>query len=293
MTLDAALDDSVESVDTVDLDRLIQTVPKVSADTWVPPRIRQDWPQLDFGNDAVRGVVTEAMGIQLSSVFQPIVDINRKVVAEEALLRARSYGVQIPPLSVFRIAAAHGQLVAFDRLARTLHLLNYLAYPRNHERLFLNVHPRLLGEVSTHGVVFEEILSSVHWSPQQVTLEFLEDDVAMGDFSRLRDAARNYRSRGFGIAIDDFGGERLSRLDSIWELEPDVVKIERQLLLKSESSSRIRNSLKHLVELLHQLGAQVVMEGVETLSQHQIALDAGVDLLQGFYYGEPKSIGTR
>lgn len=289
MTLDATL---TESADTLDLHQFVSAPSRTSTGTWVPPRIRQDWPNLDFGSDATRGVVTEAMGIQLSSVFQPIVDVQGKVVAEEALLRARSNGLQIPPLSVFRIAAAHGQLVAFDRLARTLHLLNYLAYPRNHERLFLNVHPRLLGEVSKHGVVFEEILSSVHWGPQQITLEFLEDDVAKGDFPRLREAVHNYRQRGYGIAIDDFGGEQLSRLDSIWELEPDVVKLERQLLLKSETSSRIRKSLVHLVSLLHQLGAQVVMEGVETIGQHQIALDAGVDLLQGFYYGEPKPIGS-
>lgn len=278
-------------VDSPNTKKVSRPYVRNSSDAWIPPRIRQDWPHLKFGDDAVRGIVTEAMGIQLSSVFQPIVDATGQVMAEEALLRARSHGVQIPPLSVFRIAAAHGQLVAFDRLARTLHLLNYLAYPRHHERLFLNVHPRLLGEVSRHGLVFEEILSSVHWTPQHITLEFLEDDVAQGDFVHLREAVHNYRQRGYGIAIDDFGGEQLSRLDSIWELKPDVVKLERQLLLKSESSERIRKSLVHLVEMLHQLDAQVVMEGVETATQHQIALDAGVDLLQGFYYGEPKPIG--
>lgn len=271
---------------------LISQLENKTKDTWIPPRIRQDWPQLQFNHDAVRGVVTETMGIQLSSVFQPIVNVQGKIVAEEALLRARSHGLQIPPLSVFRIAAAHGQLVAFDRLARTLHLINYLAYPRNHERLFLNVHPRLLGEVSKHGIVFEEILSSVHWTPQQVTLEFLEDDVAAGDFSQLREAAKNYRERGYGIAIDDFGGEQLSRLDSIWELEPDVVKLDRKLLLKSEASPNFRKTLVHLVGLLQQLKAQVVMEGVETLQQSQIARDAGVDLLQGFYYGHPQAIGA-
>lgn len=243
-----------------------------ASDAWIPPRIRQDWPHLKFDNDTTRGIVTHAMGIQLASVFQPIIDPSGQVVAEEALLRSKSYGLQIPPLSVFRIAAAHGQLVAFDRLVRTLHLLNYLAYPRQHERLFLNVHPRLLGEVSKHGIVFEEILSSVHWSPQHITLEFLEDDVASGDFINLRQAVSNYRQRGYGIAIDDFGGEQLSRLDSIWELKPDVVKLERHLLLKSESSARIRKSLVHLVEMLHQLEAKVVMEGIETQAQHLIRL---------------------
>lgn len=258
----------------------------------LPPRVQQDWPRVALEYDAPRGVVTRALGLEISSVFQPIVTPDGQIHGEEALLRARSHGLKISPVSVFRIAAAQGSLVAFDRLARTLHLINFISRPRAHGRLFLNVHPRLLGEVSQHGVVFEEILHSVSWEPSQVTLEFLEDDVAMGDYTRLREAVSNYRRRGYGIAIDDFGGQQLNRLDCIWELAPDVVKLDRQLLLRSESSPRLRKGLEKLVDLLHELNTTVVMEGIETVAQRQLAIDSGVDLLQGYLLGEPKPAGA-
>lgn len=258
----------------------------------LPPRVQQDWPRVALESDAIRGVVTRALGLEISSVFQPIVTPDGQIHGEEALLRARSHGLKISPVSVFRIAAAQGSLVAFDRLARTLHLINFISRPQPQGRLYLNVHPRLLGEVSQHGVVFEEILHSVRWEPSQVTLEFLEDDVALGDFARLREAVSNYRSRGYGIAIDDFGGQQLNRLDCIWELAPDVVKLDRQLLLRSESSPRLRKGLEKLVDLLHELNTTVVMEGIETVAQRQLAIDSGVDLLQGYLLGEPKPAGV-
>lgn len=255
----------------------------------LPPRVQQDWPRVALETDADRGIVTRALGLEISSVFQPIVTPDGHVHGEEALLRACSHGLKISPLSVFRIAAAQGVLVAFDRLVRTLHLINFIAYPTPGGRLFLNVHPRLLGEVSQHGVVFEEILHSVSWSPAQVTLELLEDDVASGDFPRLRAAVDNYRQRGYGIVIDDFGGYQLNRLDCIHELAPDVVKLDRDLLLRCERVFSMRKTLSRLVALLHDMRIKVVMEGIETPAQRSFAIDSGVDLLQGYLLGRPAS----
>lgn len=206
----------------------------------LPPRIQQDWPRIALETDEARGVVTRTLGLELSSVFQSIVTPDGRLHGEEALLRARSHGLKISPLSVFRIAAAQGVLVPFDRLVRTLHLINFISRPDSHGRLYLNVHPRLLGEVSQHGVVFEEILHSVSWEPGRVTLELREEDVVPGDFPRLRAAVNNYRQRGYGIAIDDFGGYQHNRLDRLHELAPDVVKLDRDLLLRSEGSGQMR-----------------------------------------------------
>lgn len=135
------------------------SLPSVTCPTYhdtLPPRVQRDWPRIALEGDALRGVVTQALGLEISSVFQPIVTPHGQIHGEEALLRARSHSLKISPISVFRIAAAQGSLVAFDRLARTLHLINFISRPRAHGRLYLNIHPRLLGEVSQHGVVFEK-----------------------------------------------------------------------------------------------------------------------------------------
>lgn len=270
---------------TIDAAELAQV--RANLTPFIPPRVQQDWPKLDFSRNTAQGVVIEALGMQLSSVFQSVRTAQGEILGEEAFLRARSHGLQIPPASVFRIAAAQDQLVAFDRLCRTLHLLNYLASSHEQKRLFLNVHPRLLTEVSVHGVVFDEILQSVHWSASHVTLEFPESELFQSDLARSKLAIDNYRRRGFGIAIDHFG-LHATRLDALWELEPDMVKFDRQFLLRSEDSTRQRQSLAHLVTLLHEAGVKVVMQGIETPVQYQLAVDAGVDLFQGVYLGSPR-----
>lgn len=49
----------------------------------------------------------------------------------------------------------------------------------------------------------------------------------------------------------------------------------------------MRKSLARLIELLHEMKALVVMEGIETANQRDLSLDSGVDLLQGYLIGKP------
>lgn len=268
-----------------------QVAPSPVGSGFLPPKVRHDWPNVELEQSTGLGIVTRALGLDVSSVFQPIVTLDGTLYGEEALLRARSHGLKISPESVFRIAAAQGALVAFDRLARTLHLINFISGPAPRDRLHLNVHPRLLGEVAQHGVVFEEILHSVSWSLSQVTLEFQKGEASYGDFAQLHRAVNNYRRRGYGIALDDFGDYPLSQLDGLLSLAPDVVKLDWQQL--SGSSASARKGLGTLVGLLHEQGAQVVVKGIETAAQRDAAIDLGADLLQGYFPGRPQPVVRR
>ncbi|GGP23675.1 EAL domain-containing protein [Silvimonas iriomotensis] len=253
----------------------------------LPDFIRQDWPEASFSIDGSRGMGVRALGLALTSVFQPLLDAHGNVQGHEALLRASARGKPLSPAGAFQAAAAHGRLISFDRLARTLHLYNYATFHSDQKCLFLNVHPGLLTGVERHGVVFERVLQSVNWQPAQIVLEIVEDEIAPGELNRVRDAVNNYRSLGYRIAIDDFGS-RHANLDRLWQLEPHVVKLDRVLIAEAATSPRLQRALPRLVALLHELDATVVVEGIETATQHSIARDAGADLLQGFYLGEPR-----
>ncbi|MBM3117515.1 EAL domain-containing protein [Jeongeupia naejangsanensis] len=262
-------------------------------ETWfkrlpVPASVREDWPAASFGIEAGRGIVVRALGLSLSSVFQAIHAPDGRVVGEEALLRASVRHKPLPPLTAFEYAESQRKLVAFDRLCRTLHLLNDAGHADRAQTLYLNVHPKMLTEVSDrHGAVFQDILESLDSKPSRIVLEIGEDEIAESDINRARAALQSYRSRGYRIAIDDFG-RRHANLDRLWQLEPDVIKIDRSLIGEAESSPRLRRALPKLVELLHELGGEVIVEGVETETQRQIAIDAGADALQGFLLDEPR-----
>lgn len=101
-------------------------------------------------------------GFHFDSVFQPIVaGEDNRITGYEALLRP-SLGRTLPVETkfVFRYIEETGGLVIFDRICRTLHLLNFLPFSNDRDLLFINVHPALLSRVDAHGKVFEGIVHS-------------------------------------------------------------------------------------------------------------------------------------
>lgn len=120
--------------------------------------------------------------------------------------------------------------------------------------------------------------------PQQVVLEVLESGVK--DLACLQSAMQGWRSRGFRIAIDDFGCQH-SNFDRLGQLTPDILKLDRQLVHHAESNARAALILPSLIDMIHDLGASVVCEGVETAVQHRLCVEAGADPFQGFFYTRP------
>lgn len=229
------------------------------------------------------------IGLHLRSVFQPIQNLRTgEPLGYEALLRAHeANGNSVAPLAAFRRAEALERLVKFDRLCRTLHTLNFLNMGAGDALLFLNVHPDLMVAVHGHGKVFERVLHQHHVSTHQVVIEINES--AVPDENLLSAAIANYRERGYHIAIDDFGKQH-SNLERLWTLSPEYVKLDGSIIQTAETNSRLQKILPKLVEIIRELGAEVVVEGVETQAQLDLARNAGVYLVQGYLQGRPTGI---
>lgn len=229
--------------------------------------------------------------MRLHSAFQPLLDAaTLRPAAHEALLRARMEdGTEVSPVQAFRVPQEPEDIVFLDRLCRTVHAYNFAAQAGEREVLYLNVDGRHLLSVGggSHGRAFETLLGHCGLAPEQIVLEILESDIA--DESRLIEAVAAYQARGYRIAIDDFGC-RHSNFDRLWKLTPDIVKLDRGLIVQSAGNPRARTILPKLIDILHDLGALVVCEGIETEDQHALVMDAGTDLVQGFLYARPHPI---
>ncbi len=247
----------------------------------------------DFGLETQGSeLISKFIGVQLKSAFQPILDARKgdALVGHEALLRPAIGPEALTTQFAFDFADKQGRLVKLDRVARTLHLLNYQNLPEaKRGLLFLNVHPKLLATVNAHGKVFERILHNHSVPTHQVVIELQESAVEID--KHLHEAVGNYRDRSYRLAIDGFGGRR-TNLERLWQVSPDFVKLDRTLLRDTEQNAKARRVLAKLIELVQEIGATPIVQGVETESQKQIALDAGASILQGFYLGTPESAST-
>ena len=104
----------------------------------------------------------------------------------------------------------------------------------------------------------------------------------MHDRSAAAETLNGLIALGFHIALDDMGAG-YSSLSALCTYRFDYVKIDRSILLDAEEE-RGRALLAGLVQLAHSMGIRVLSEGVETKEQLDIALAAGCDFIQGFYF---------
>lgn len=236
-----------------------------------------------------QGLVCHFMGLQLASAFQPVFRTDGRIVGHEALLRTGlGEHVALAPVEAFAAAEHASRLVQFDRLVRTVHLLNHMRHAAEDELLFLTVHPRLLARVDHHGRTFERILHYYSVPPSRVVIELNGvDGIADGAMSQ---AIRNYREMGYRIAMDGIG---ITTTEQVIMMNPDIVKLEGATIRAAECSSVAATALIGLVGQLNDTGICVGITGIETAGQLQLARQSGAGLMQGFQLGRPAFATSR
>jgi len=226
--------------------------------------------------------------LELSSAFQPIFSpAHRRAVGYEGLIRARDKrGRIVPPLDLFGEVPLGESRVLLDRQCRSLHVSNFVRLGDLRSWLFLNVDPFVAVEGRKYGSFFAGMLQGAGLAPHRIAVELIESPFA--DEQRLAEAMEYYRDLGCIIVLDDFGAGH-SNFDRIWRLNPDVVKIDREMTRRVSIEPLARRMFAGIVSVLHEAGALVCVEGIETENEALCAAEANADLLQGSYFAGPST----
>lgn len=244
-----------------------------------------------IAEDVVRAGRGESLlweGVTLRTHFQPIYSVQRTgCLGYEALVRAADgNGAAIRPEQLFAADLARDNGKLLDWICRALHLRNFATLDPGNRTLFINVHPEAAVSDANCARDFADLIHYYGLVPKRVCVEILESSCA--DEGLLREAVACYRALGATIAMDDFGVGR-SNFDRIVALRPDVVKIDRSVLNDAVGDEKARRMLPAVIELLHEAGAEVAVEGIESAHEALIAMDSGADHLQGYYFAHPSA----
>lgn len=224
------------------------------------------------------------------SVFQPIYSFsNQACIGAEALVRGRSQesGFQVPVYECLSVPDNQSQ-AAFSQQLNLMHFENWSKLKRPDNWLFLNLD--FEGVTSFEDLCIADLLADFNIQGYEVVIEVVESEIK--DEALFHKIIDTLRSLGCLIALDDFGAGH-SNVDRIWKAQPDIVKLDRSVLLEASKSIRSQSVLRNLTKLIKQAGSICLLEGVENQEQALLAMDIGVDLLQGFYFARPRQLLDR
>lgn len=129
----------------------------------------------------------------------------------------------------------------------------------------------------------KEISEQYHFVKSLLAIEITEDTIE----ENIEIAKKNVRlgkAYGFRIYLDDLGSGCTS-LSNLCDYPIDIVKIDRDILLKADTR-RGRDLLTGMIALAHHLKLPVICEGVETEEQNTLVSQANCDYIQGWYYSK-------
>ncbi|MEW6344734.1 MAG: EAL domain-containing protein [Paraburkholderia sp.] len=225
--------------------------------------------------------------LTLHSVFQPVLSItHQRIVGYEALLRALDpVGLPVTPDMLFAGTRSASEARELDRIARCLHVANFMEQNVPVGWLFLNTRPQVFETGWPQRAFIDELSSHFGLPQERIVIEVLEQPA--DDESAVASMLAASQPRDFLIAIDDFG-TGFSNFDRVWRFRPDIVKLDRSLVARAGKRQGDESLIGHLIAMLHQSGTLVLAEGVETDDELMILMQADVDFVQGFWLGQPK-----
>ena len=131
----------------------------------------------------------------------------------------------------------------------------------------------------------ERMLSRVGTPPEKLVVEITESAIVY-DPRRAQRVLQSLHDMGLKIAIDDFG-TGYSSLVSLKQMPVSAIKIDKSFVMGMETDASDAAIVKSTAQLGHNLGLEVVAEGVETPSAWSTLQELGCDLAQGYYLSKP------
>jgi EAL domain-containing protein (putative c-di-GMP-specific phosphodiesterase class I) len=218
--------------------------------------------------------------------FQPIVSLQTlQIFGYEALGRMQ-HGEQVTSLGPFfeDSQVRFAEHLRVDRILREK-AINTFARSIQSTSLFINIKPSwIYSQYTDKGSLYTlDLLEAHNLPPERLVIEITEEEFS-GNLETLADIVRIYRDAGCTIAVDDVGC-RFSNLDRIALIQPKIMKIDLNMLKKASVHDGYKSLLRSFSTISAQIGASLLVEGIETRADLQHALEIGARYGQGYLFG--------
>lgn len=228
----------------------------------------------DCGNGA-------KLDFQFEYAYQPIVNLaHRSVFAHEALVRGPQGESAMSVLS----RVTDQNRYRFDQACR-VKAIKGAARLGIQESVSINFLPNAIYKPEVCIRTTLEAARAHGFPVEKIIFEVTEGE-RIEDGPWFAEILREYKRCGFKTAIDDFGAG-YAGLKLLSDFQPDMIKIDMDLIRNVDRNSVRQAIVKSLVVLCKDMGILVIAEGVETPEERDFLHDAGIDLMQGYLFAKP------
>lgn len=239
----------------------------------------------ELAKDLRKAVYNDYEGFE--AYLQPLFANDGRLYGAEALMRFESerWGL-VSPVEFIPILEETGLIIPVGKwmLHEALEICGRLRRWIPDFRISVNVSyvqviksdilKEIVAAVEEHGLL-----------PENIIIEITESGLLETDnrFTRLWS---KLKENGIRIALDDFG-TGYSNFHYLYELRPDIIKIDRSFTAKAMENDYEYTLLSLMSGMIHKLNLKFCVEGIETREEHSRVKELFPDYSQGFYFGKP------
>jgi EAL domain-containing protein (putative c-di-GMP-specific phosphodiesterase class I)/ActR/RegA family two-component response regulator len=240
----------------------------------------------EMGRAALEQHFNAAMGL-LRLVAQPIVNVAPDTAPEkfahEVLLRTDEPHLA-DPVTVIAAAAMLDRELELFRAIRTM-VGKHMDDGTLDGLMFVNMNASELNDPALYESACPLLAHSA-----RVVIEITERE-PVESVRGVRAKVAALRRLGFRFALDDLGSGYAS-LNSFAVIEPEFVKLDRNMLQGILDEPMRQRIVASMVTLCDELGIEMIAEGVETNPEREALMALGCRFLQGYALGKPARISA-
>ena len=225
---------------------------------------------------------------ELSVYFQPQLNLETNTIDSfEALMRwnNRKFG-SVPPSQFIPLAESSGLIIQIgDWILERVFQYQKEWKQRGFRpvRIAVNISPKQLKQ--------EGFVEKIHHLIQKygIDAQFIELEITEGSMMNVNettDILVGLKQLGVFVSVDDFG-TGYSSLSYLTTYPIDIIKIDQSFISDMKKGKKNEALVKAIINLSHNLGLEVIAEGVEDHSQEQFLIDNNCKKVQGYLYDKP------
>lgn len=220
--------------------------------------------------------------------YQPQMSLlNEEVVGVEALIRwiHPKLGF-IPPDEFIPIAEQTGIIKQLTRwvIREAIKKCNYFFAKDEPLRMSINISPKNIQEPDLANFIIESLAD--YSLPNDLLMLELTENIHFDSNGIAKNNLDELHSKNIKFSVDDFG-TGYSSLSYLKQLPLAELKIDRSFVMELMDNPDDIMIVHTTIEMGHNLGLEIVAEGVEDERSWNMLRDLGCDIVQGYYLGRP------